>query len=44
MHEISTSRCARITQSLHWIGTDLSNIPRYDGLIEISMFVKEFDL
>jgi hypothetical protein len=44
MHEVSTRRCACITRSLHWIGTELCNPPRYDGLTDISMFVKTFEL
>jgi hypothetical protein len=44
MHEVSTRRCARMTRSLHWIGTKLCDPPRYDGLTDISLFVKEFEL
>jgi hypothetical protein len=29
---------------LHWIGTKLCDIPKYDGLTDISLFVKEFEL
>jgi hypothetical protein len=31
-------------RSLRWIGTELCDPPRYDGLTDISMFVKEFEL
>jgi hypothetical protein len=44
MHEVSTRRCVCITRSLRWIGTELCNPPRYDGLTDISMFVKTFEL
>jgi hypothetical protein len=44
MHEVSTRRCARINQSLHWIGTELCDPPRYDGLTEIGIFIKSFEL
>jgi hypothetical protein len=44
MHEVSTRRCARINRSLHWIGTELCDPPRYDGLTEIDMFIKAFEL
>jgi hypothetical protein len=30
MHEVSMRQCAHITRSLHWIGTELSDPPRYD--------------
>jgi hypothetical protein len=44
MHEVSTRRCARVTGSLHWIGTKLCDPPMYDGLTNISLFVKAFEL
>jgi hypothetical protein len=44
MHEVSTRPCARITRSLRWIGTKLCDPLKYDGLIDISVFLKEFDL
>jgi hypothetical protein len=44
MHEVSTRRCANITQSLHYIGEELCNPTRYDGLTDITSFVKEFEL
>jgi hypothetical protein len=34
MHEVSTRWCAHITRSLHWIGTELCDPPKYDGLTE----------
>jgi hypothetical protein len=40
MHEVSTRQCACITRSLRWIGTELCDPPRYDGLRETSLFVK----
>jgi hypothetical protein len=44
MHGVSTRQCAHLTQSLRWIGTKLCDPPRYDGLTDISLFVKEFEL
>jgi hypothetical protein len=41
---VSTRQCPRINQSLRWIGTELCDPPMYDGLIDISMLVKEFKL
>jgi hypothetical protein len=32
------------TQSLHWIGTELCDPPRYDGLTDIILFLKAFEL
>jgi hypothetical protein len=44
MHEVSTRRCAHIAQLLCWIGTELSDPPKYDGLTEIRSFVMTFEL
>jgi hypothetical protein len=44
MHEVSTRRCAHITQSLHWIGIELCDPPRYDGLNDIILFITMFEL
>jgi hypothetical protein len=43
-HEVSTRQCARIIESLRWIGTKLCDPPMYVGLTDISLFVKEFEL
>jgi hypothetical protein len=40
MHEVSTRRCSHINRYLCWIGTELSNPPRYDGITKINMFIK----
>jgi hypothetical protein len=44
MDEVSTRRCARITQTLRSIGIDLCDPSGYDGLTNIRLFVKEFEL
>jgi hypothetical protein len=44
MHEVSMRQCACMTRSLHWIGTELCYPPKYDGLTNICLFVKEFEL
>jgi hypothetical protein len=44
MHEVSTRRCSRINRSLRWIGIELYEPPRYDGLTEIKVFIKELEL
>ena len=33
-----------MTRSLHWIGIELCDPPRYDGITNIILFVKEFEL
>jgi hypothetical protein len=44
MHEVSTRRCARINRSLRWIGTELCDPPKYDGITDIGTFVTSFEL
>jgi hypothetical protein len=44
MYEVSTRRCAHINQSLRWIGTKLYEPPRYEGLTDINVFIKSFEL
>jgi len=44
MNEVSTRWCALINRSLCWIGTKLCDPPKYDGLTDISSFVKVFEL
>jgi hypothetical protein len=44
LHEVSTRRCAHITCSLHWIGAEVCDPSKYDGLIDVDIFVKQFEL
>jgi hypothetical protein len=43
MYEISTWRCARLTWEVHWIGTEVSNLPTFDGLNHLETFLLEFE-
>jgi hypothetical protein len=43
MYEVSTRRCARLTKAVHWIGTEVSNIPTFDGLNNLETFILEFE-
>jgi hypothetical protein len=43
MHKVSTRQCACITRSLCWIGIELCDPPKYDGLNNLSSFVKDFE-
>jgi hypothetical protein len=43
MYEVSTWRCARLTKLVHWIGTEVSNIPTFDGLNNLETFLLEFE-
>ena len=39
MHDISGRRCAHLMKSLHWIGTEVREVPIFDGLSEIRDFL-----
>jgi len=39
LHEVSTRKCDRITCVLRWIGIELCEPPRYDGLIDVVSFI-----
>jgi hypothetical protein len=44
LHEVSTRKCAQITHALRWIGTEVCDPPRYDGLTDVAYFIREFEL
>jgi hypothetical protein len=39
MHEVSIRRCAHMTKSVHWIGIELCDPPKYYGFTYIKKFV-----
>jgi hypothetical protein len=43
MYEVSTRRCARLTKVVRWIGTEVSNLPTFDGLNNLETFLVEFE-
>jgi hypothetical protein len=43
MYEVSTQRCARLTKAVCWIGTEVSNLPTFDGLNNLEEFILEFE-
>ena len=42
LHEVSGRRLARITKSLRWIGSEVSTLPIFDGLLDIHIFFQEY--
>ena len=42
-YEFSTRRCARLTREVHWIDTEVSNMPTFDGLNNLETFLLEFE-
>jgi hypothetical protein len=44
LHEVSTRKCARITHALQWIGTEIVEPPRYDGLTDVAYFIRQIEL
>ena len=43
LHEVSGRRLARITKTLHWIRSEVSTLPIFDGLSDIQIFVHEYE-
>jgi hypothetical protein len=43
MYEVSMWRCARLTRAVRWIGTEVSNLPTFDGLNHLETFLVEFE-
>ena len=43
LHEVSTRRCPCITKVVHWIGSEVLEPPRFDGLREVEEFIEEFE-
>jgi hypothetical protein len=43
MFEVSTRRCAILTKVVRWIGTKVSNLPKFDGLNNLETFLFEFE-
>ena len=43
MYEVSMQRCARLTSEVRWIGTQVSDLPTFDGLNNLETFLLEFE-
>jgi hypothetical protein len=43
MYEVSTRRCARLTREVRWIDTIVSNLPTFDGMNSLEIFLSEFE-
>jgi hypothetical protein len=43
MYKVSTRRCSRLTREIRWIGTRVSNLPTFDGLNHLEVFLLEFE-
>ena len=44
MHELLGRRCTHLTKSLHWIDTEVSQVPIFDGLSNFEYFLKEYEV
>jgi hypothetical protein len=42
MYEVSVWRRSRLTRKIRWIGTEVSNLPTFDGLNHLETFLLEF--
>ena len=43
LYEVSARRCASMTKSLWWIGTEIKDIPSFDGLGDVKDFLQQFE-
>ena len=43
MLEVSMRRCTRITRSVRWVGIEVSDLPKYEGLPNLAYFLIEFE-
>jgi len=41
-HEVSTRGCARISKSVHYMTSEVCNLPYYDGLSDVNIFLDEY--
>ena len=39
LYEVSARRCAFMTKSLRWIGTEIKDIPLFNGLVDVNDFL-----
>ena len=42
LHEVTTLRCNMMTWSLHCVSSEVRNLPTYDGLNDVDMFLDAF--
>ena len=43
MHDLSGRRCVQLTKSLRWIGTEVGQVPMFDGLSNNQEFLQEYE-
>jgi hypothetical protein len=43
MYEFFMQICDKLTREVHWIGTEVSNLPTFDGLNHLETFLLEFE-
>jgi hypothetical protein len=44
LHELSTSRCARMTHALRWVGIEVREPPTFYGLNDLQEFLIKFEV
>ena len=44
MHEILGRRCVHLTKSLHWIGSEVTQITIFSGFYHIKEFLTEYEI
>ena len=41
LYEVSAHRCAFMTKSPRWIGTEIKDISSFDGLVDVNEFLQQ---
>lgn len=44
LHELSVRGCVRITKSLHWIGSEVCELPHFEGLSDAETFFVKLEI
>ena len=42
LYELHGHRCARITKSIRWVGSETRTLPTFDGLTNLEEFIVQF--
>ena len=43
LHEVLVMEFGRVTQSLHWVATEVIELPKYEGIPNLADFIDEFE-
>ena len=44
LYEVTTLRCNMMTQLLHYVSSEVRNLPTYNGLNDVDVFLDAFEM